>query len=118
MAWYEANPRFIRSRTVVAVPWVRGVCRCCNLCLQACVEEYIRDAEWWHRPLDAAAQWALRHAHIMVKEAVFCRTDGHVANGTSANSSAFLVRLIQNLERARQVERDIRLPEGLVPCSL
>ena len=116
MAWYEADPRFIRSRTVVAVPWVCGVCRCRNLCLQACVEEYILDAKWWRRPLDPAAQWALRHAHIMVKEAVFCRR--HVSNGTSANSSAFLVGLIQNLERARQVERDIRRPEGLVPCSL
>lgn len=86
-------------------------------CRQACVDEYVRDASWFGKPLDESAVWALRTAASIVIESVFCKRDGHVSR-TSDRPSAALTRLVSNLERARQVEPQITAPEGLVPCVL
>ena len=85
------------------------------LCRQACVDEYVRDASWFERPLDASAVLALRGAASIVMESVFCKR--HVSI-TSNCPSAALTRLVSNLERAQQVEPGIHAPERLVPCVL
>ena len=86
-------------------------------CRQACVGESVRDASSFGEPLDGSAVWALRTAASIVIESVFCKQDGHVSR-TSDRPSAALTRLVSNLERARQVEPQIRAPEGLLSCVL
>ena len=104
---------------------------------QECVDGYVADARWFAEEghnsrlqLDESAVYTLRGASAVVIEAasclwgqssaargqaVFLTKKGHVSRWCGDRASRALVGLVSNYERARQMDKRIRAPEGVVP---